>query len=270
MAKTKKGLLPGVYIINKADGSRSFRASLTNRGKHISLGSFSTEADAHAAYLEARRCLSDPALTPDNYPDSSPLPFVKAVCLFNLRDTGIYFGAPILLGKRDFRYYLSPGDVYLFDAEDLFYYASHRIMRRGGRLFVADYGSQIGIMTRYGIRSYAVPGRDYVFRNGNDHDLRYENIEIINRYRGVLRFEERGFQRYKTVIHVRSNYTVGIFDTEAEAAIAYNKAVDTLHRNGIKRHYEQNYLEDVGPAAYAEIYSRIAISEAVRTLSPRN
>ena len=39
------------------------------------------------------------------------------------------------------------------------------------------------------------------------------NIEIINRYHGVLRFDERGFQRYRTVIHVRGNYIVGVISS---------------------------------------------------------
>ena len=260
--------MPGVYVITKKDGTKSFRASLTKKGRHISLGSFSSEKAAHKAYLQALTCLLDPSLTPDTYPAKAALPFTKAVSLFNLRDNGIYFGAPILLGKRDFLYYLSREDVYRFDLEDLFYYASHRIMRRGGRLFVADYGSQIGVMSRFGIKSFAVAGRDYIFRNGDDHDLRYENIEIINRYHGVLRFDERGFQCYRTVIHIRGNYIVGVYDSEKEAAIAYNKAVDTLKRHGIDRAYEQNYLEDVGPAEYAEIYSKVKLSPKIENLRP--
>ena len=260
---------PGVYTIRKADGSISYRASLTRKGKHISLGSFPTEKAAHLAYREAGRLLSDPSITVDDLKTDSPLPFLKAVTLINLRDNGIYFGAPILLDKRDFLYYLDRDDVYRFDLDDLFYYSSHRIMRRGSRLFVADYGSQIGIMSRFGIRSFAVAGRDYLFRNGDDHDLRYANIVIINRYRGVLSYAERGFQRYKAVIHVRGNFLIGRFDSEEEAAIAYNKAIDTLMQNGFRKKYEPNYLEDVGPAEYAEIYQRIIIPQKLLDLRPR-
>ncbi|MCR5094420.1 MAG: hypothetical protein K6B72_10650 [Lachnospiraceae bacterium] len=260
---TKKRYKPGVYTIRKKDGTIVYRASLTRKGKHISLGSFPSQDAAHEAYLEGSRCLADPQLLPDTYPADSPLPFVKAVCLMNLRDNGIYFSAPIFLGKRDFLYYLSRDDVYRFDVDDLFYFASHRIMRRGGRLFVSDYGSQIGVMTRFGIRSFSVAGRDYFYVNGDDHDLRRQNIQIVNRYRGVLACEERGFQRYKAVIHVRGNFIVGVYDTEKEAAIAYNKAADVLTGKGVGKKYELNYLEDVGPAEYAEIYRNLPLSPGI-------
>ena len=55
-------------------------------------------------------------------------------------------------------------------------------MRRGGHLFVADYGMQVNIASRYGIKNFAVENRDYRFVNGNDHDFRYANIEILNTY----------------------------------------------------------------------------------------
>jgi hypothetical protein len=136
-------------------------------------------------------------------------------------------------------------------------------MRRGSHLFVADYGSQIGLYTRYGIPGYAVKGRDYRFVNGDESDLRYQNIEIINRYRGVRAYNDRGFQRYKAVIHVRSNYLIGKYDSETEAAIAYNKAADILIKKGVKKAYEMNYLEDINPREYADIYARTAISDRI-------
>ena len=60
-------------------------------------------------------------------------------------------------------------------------------------LFVADYGSQLSVLARYGIKSYAVEGRDYRFANDDPTDLRYENIIVLNRYRGVRQFAEKGF-----------------------------------------------------------------------------
>ena len=263
MAKEKSGLMPGVYTIKNKNGDTVYRSSLTVKGRHISLGSFGTENDAHLAYLEGRRILSDTKLTPDNWKDESLLDFRKAVSLMNLRDTGLYFGAPILLGKRDFLYFLGRDDCYRFDTDDLFYYSSHRIMRRGKRLFVADYGSQLSVLSRFGVKSFAVPGRDYRFINGDERDLRYENIEVINRYRGVRREGMAGFEIYKAVIHVRGDLIIGRYSTEAEAAIAYNKAADILKRHGIKKKFELNYLEDVSPREYAEIYDRAEISKSV-------
>ena len=50
-------LLPGVYKAKKKDSSIYYRASITYRGKHISLGSFSDESDANQAYLDAKSIL---------------------------------------------------------------------------------------------------------------------------------------------------------------------------------------------------------------------
>ena len=43
----------GVYSAKKKDGTIYYRANITYQAKHISLGSFSSEDDAHSAYSEA-------------------------------------------------------------------------------------------------------------------------------------------------------------------------------------------------------------------------
>ena len=62
-------------------------------------------------------------------------------------------------------------------------------MKRGGHLFVADYGMQINIMSRYGIKNYAVLGKDYRFINEDTYDYNvkvsykkddYYKIELVN------------------------------------------------------------------------------------------
>ena len=55
--------LPGVYEITKKNGTVMYRSSLTFQNKHISLGSYASKAEAHAAYLFARKLLSDASLT---------------------------------------------------------------------------------------------------------------------------------------------------------------------------------------------------------------
>lgn len=50
--------MKGVFEASKKDGSVYYRASITYRSKHISLGSYSNEADAAAAYEEAVQVLS--------------------------------------------------------------------------------------------------------------------------------------------------------------------------------------------------------------------
>ena len=175
----------------------------------------------------------------------------------------MYISNPIYLENKYFLYYLSPDDVLKFDIEDLFYYSSHKIMKRGSHLFVADYGSQLS-----GIKSYAVCGRDYHFANDDPTDLRYENIIILNRYRGVRQFADKGFIKYKAVIHIRSNYVVGKYASEAEAAIAYNKAADILIKNGIKKNFQLNYVEELSPSQYADVYMKLKISPTILELRP--
>ncbi len=145
----------------------------------------------------------------------------------------------------------------------MFYYSEHKISVRGNHLFVADYGMQVSVADRYGIKAYAVMDRDYRFINHDPTDYRYENIEIINRYTGVSRMQRGSKTQYKAVIHIRSNYVIGHFNTEVEAAIAYNKAADFLERQGILRNYETNYIDSVTPSAYAALYSKIKLPQSL-------
>jgi len=251
----------GVFIAKKKNGDIYYRSSVNFKGKHISLGSFDDKLKAHSAYLEAKGILGNKEWDLANWNKSYALSFCKCVVLLNFRENNVYIATPILLRKNFFLYYISNTDVLTFDIDDLFYYSSHSIMRRGNHLFVADYGSQLNIMHRYGIGSYAVAGRDYKFINGDKNDLRYQNIEIINRYRGVRCINVKGFTKYKAVIHINGDFVVGKYNSEIEAAIAYNKAIDVTIKRGIHKNFEQNYIEDISPKEYADIYSKIKISK---------
>ena len=132
----------------------------------------------------------------------STLSFEKIIVLLNFRNNGIYFKNPIYLRNGYFSYYLSRIEELKFDVDDLFYYSSRKIQKRQGHLFVSDYGMQYSILSRYGIRPYAVAGRDYQFVNGDNSDFRYSNIVIVNRYHGVLQFLKNGLPRYRAVIHI--------------------------------------------------------------------
>lgn len=270
----KEQVYKGVFRAVKKDGTVYYRASLTRHGKHISLGSYPVAEDAHSAYEEGLRLLSDLSTSLKSYEPGSPLPFEKWVCLLNFRDNGIYLGNPIYMGQRLFYYYLSPHHVLKFDLEDLFYYSSHKIMRRGNHYFVADYGMQITLTSRYGIKSYAVPGTDYCFRNGDPTDFRRENLEIHNIYHGVRKTAAKNGQYIYTVrIHIRGNYLVGRYATETEAAIAYNKAIDILRSKGVTNNFSYNYVEEIAPSRYAEIYSALTIAPGILnypTISPNN
>lgn len=258
--------LVGVQIATKKDNSIYYRSSITYKNKHISLGSYSTNLKAHKVYLEASNLLKDNKITLSSFHSKYLMNFNYFVSLINVRDNGIYFSNPIYLKKKFFYYYLSPDECMKFDIDDLFYYSSHKIMRRIGHFFVADYGMQVNIVNRYGIKNYAVLNRDYRFRNNDTYDFRAENIEIINRYQGVQKIVQHNKTVYKCVIHINGNFVVGNYKSEDEAAIAYNKAVDILIRNGLKKNFTQNYMEGLSPSIYAEIYSKIIISSKIKNL----
>ena len=263
-----KKKLPGVYETTKKDGSVYYRSSITYHQKHISLGSYDTSVRAFGAYLEADSLLKDPSLSFKEHSDLRILSFEKWVCLINFRDNGIYIANPIYLHPRYFEYFLSVHEILKFDIDDLFYYSSHKIMQRGRHFFVSEYGMQTNIAGRYGIKNYAVSGRDYRFVNGDCNDFRYENIEILNRYHGVREKKEKNTVRYTARIHINGNYTIGTYDSAIEAAIAYNKAADILHRSGVRRQFVVNYIEELSPSAYAELYRKLPISSRIMHYKP--
>lgn len=186
-------MLSGVYSATRKDGTLYYRSSINFSGKHISLGSFATEEAAHNAYQTADAILNQNFLSLNDplsdYYDL--LPFEKLIVLINFRDNRLYFKNPIYLRKGYFSYFFSESLELKFDIDDLFYYAEHKIQKRQGHFFVSDYGMQYSILARYGIRPYAVAGRDYRFANGDPTDLRYANIIVINHFHGVLQIEKR-------------------------------------------------------------------------------
>lgn len=259
-------MLPGVYSATKKNGEAYYRASVTYRGKHISIGSFPKEADANQAYRTALEVLSERStITIEGYPSSCALSFHKWVVLINFRDNHIYFKNPIYLKKRYFLYYIDRDNCLKFDADDLFYYAHHKIIKRGGHLFVSDYGMQVNILSRYGIKNYAVKGRDYLFSNGDDKDFSYQNIEIVNRFHGVTKVLRKGKPQYLAKIHINGDFQIGCYPSETDAAIAYNKAALILKNHGMTKNFPQNFVEGVDEIAYAAIFQKLRISKRLLT-----
>ena len=73
-------MLKGVFPATKIDGTIYYRSSINYSGKHISLGSFSSEDTAHLAYKEASQALSDSVITIDNvYSYKTTLPYEKII-----------------------------------------------------------------------------------------------------------------------------------------------------------------------------------------------
>lgn len=258
---------PGAFLAKKKDGTIYYRSSITHQGKHISLGSYANENEAHAAYVRAGQILEDYSCSLDSYDGS--LPFLKWVVLINFRDNDMYIKTPIYLYNKYFIYYFSLDDYYIFDIDDLFFYSTHSIIRRGGHLFVSDYGMQVNIFSRYGIKNYGVKGRDFNFVNGDSRDFRYENIEIINSYHGVFKKTWKHTEVYETRIHWNGEFIVGRYDSEIKAAVAYNKAASTMIKKGYDKKYPVNYLEELTQAEYKELFQTVKISKRIREL-PEN
>ena len=61
---------------------------------------------------------------------------------------------------------------------------------------------------------------------------------------------------YRTRIHINGDYILGEFSSEAEAAIAYNKAVDMLS-DLVNITYTPNYIEGISSVEYASLYHNI-------------
>ncbi len=255
-------MLTGVFQAKKKDGTIYYRSNITCRSKHISLGSFSTEQDAHQAYLEASRILQDTKITIDLVLFSDfLLRHEKIVTLLNFRDNHIYIKNPIYMFRSYFSYYLTPEEIYKFDIDDLFYFSGHKLLKRGGHLYVNDYGMQVTVLSRYGIRNFAVAGRDYLFANQDPYDLRYENIININPFHGVRRSGSGTAVLYDTFIHIRGDFKIGSYRTLHEAAIAYNKAADLAHQHGVAKNFPTNFITELSAKEYAQAYVEVKISD---------
>ena len=83
-------MLPGVFEAKKKDRTIYYRSNLTFKNKHISLGSYDSEAAAHQAYRVASSILTDTASIEDSYYMTYALPFEKIVSLINFRDNNMY------------------------------------------------------------------------------------------------------------------------------------------------------------------------------------
>ncbi|MBN2221809.1 MAG: hypothetical protein JW708_06320 [Vallitaleaceae bacterium] len=251
----------GIFITQKKDGTTYYRVSINYRNKHISLGSSSSYEEADTIYQWAFAILRKNQYKISDYLSLNPLlSFEKWVILINFRDKGLYFKTPIYLSKSYFTYYLDPNTELLFDVDDLFFYSSHKIFRRGNYFFVNDFGMQMNILSRFGIRNYAKDGKDYLFIDGNSHNMRYENIQIVNPYNGVELCKKNNETLYRAKIHILGYINIGYFQSPHKAAIAYNKAVDFVKRYLYPdRNYTKNYVDAISQDEIDFYYTSIKL-----------
>ena len=109
--------------------------------------------------------------------------------------------------RKFFNYYLSPTDVLIFDADDLFYYSNHSIMRRGNQFDIIFFK-----LFRY------VFCMQYI-------GCLYSNIEVLNPYHGVSHIAGHKATPYLAKIHLHGDYIIGRYATPIEAAIDCVKTV---------------------------------------------
>lgn len=243
----------GSYTAKRKDGSTYFRSSITYKNRHISLGSFDTDKEAGAAYLLAEKILTGQEVyLPEDYEKTGrKVSFDKWIMLINLKKTGIYCKNPIYMYGKFFVYFLNRETGLKFDVDDLFFFRTHRIQQRGGHLFYSDFGMQCSLLNRYGVRSFAVKDRDYYFKNGDENDYSYGNIVIVNKYNGVQSETFRGKKVFTVRLHMKGNVTVGRYDSETEAAIAYNKAADSIEEH-IRAKENENITDSIHKSPYIQ------------------
>lgn len=249
---------PGVFVATKKSGEVYYRANITAKGKHVSLGSFPVEEEAAAAYREAKELYENESITLLNYHmHVTHLNEDKVITILNHRDNGMYIKTPIYLRSGYFSYFLKGIGELKFDNDDLFYYSVHRILVHDGHMYVNDFGLQEGILKRFGIKNFAVPGKDYTFANGDETDFRYQNVIVINKYHGVTKEVLKGQPIYVVKIQINGAYTIGRFKKETDAAVAYNKAADAALSAGVQKNFIFNYVVELNADEYHEAYQKI-------------
>ena len=73
---------------------------------------------------------------------------------------------------------------------------------------------------------------------------------------------------WRAKIRVNGDFIVGTYADEISAAIAYNKAADTLAAHGISKAYARNYIVSMTNEQYHTAYTSISISKKLTAPAP--
>lgn len=253
------------YIYPHIKGERiTYKVYFLYEKKKLYLGLYDSNESAATALQEANEIMNAPPGTLD-FPHSL-IEFKKIISLCNFRDHKIYIKNPIYLMENYFYYYLSKDITLIFDMKDLLFFSTYKISKRGNYLYTHDSISQQSLLNRFGILNHSIPGKDYVFKNGNPYDFRRANIEIINSYKGVCKkiIDDKVF--YTATIYTTQPLVLGHYPSEITAAIAYNKAADFLMTQlGVQREYILNTIPFITKAEYDAIYTSIKLSPRLKT-----
>lgn len=243
------------------NGKTHYKIYFVYESNKIYLGTYPSMETAEKALVEAEALMKHPQ-GPPQFELAPTLNYKKIVSLCNLRDYKKYMKNPIYLYATYFHYYLSKNCILVFDSKDLLYFSTYKIYKRGNYLYTQDSISQQNILARFGIPNHSVINKDYFFKNNNPYDFRSENLIVVNSYKGVTKKIKDNSTIYVAYIYIKTNLIIGHYESEIEAAIAYNKAIDLLRQQGLFRDYTYNVIPYITETEYRAIYDRL-------TLSPR-
>lgn len=241
------------------NGKTQYKIYFVYESNKIYLGTYPSMETAEKALAEAEFLMKQPQGPPE-FEFAPTLNYKKIVSLCNLRDHKKYMKNSIYLYATYFHYYLSKNCILVFDSKDLLYFSTYKIYKRGNYLYTQDSISQQNMLLRFGIPNHSVLHKDYFFKNGNPYDFRAENLVVINSYKGVRQKVRNDKTIYIAYIYLKSNLIIGHYDSEIEAAIAYNKAIDVLHQQKRLHDYTYNIIPYLTNVEYQAIYDHIILT----------
>ena len=247
-----------------------FRVYYLYKTKKIYLGLYNNSESASLAYDFVQQ-IFEGDLTVDAYTVDIPISFDKFISCINFRDSNFYFKTPIYVYKDCFKYYLKPDLVLTFDLKDLLFFSNTRIHKRRDYLYTYMGDHQENILRRFGFTKSMIYLKDYRFKNGDRYDFRRENIEVINHYYGVKKEKRYNQPTYVARIALQNtSLTIGHYETEIQAAIAYNKAADLVNYRLEDSPYPLNSFPFLTRQEYQDLYDELVISKRLTHRSTQN
>lgn len=240
------------------NGKTQYKLYFVFESNKIYLGTYPSIETAEKVLKEAETLMA--SLKGPPHFEHTLLDYKKVVSLCNFRDHKKYLKNPIYLYATYFHYYLSKDCILIFDLRDLLYFSTYKIYKRGNYLYTQDSISQKSILSRFGIHNHSVISKDYFFKNGNPYDFRFENLVVVNNYKGVKQKVKNNQFIYISYIHIKTNLILGHYESEIAAAIAYNKAIDLLRQQNRLHDYTYNTIPYITEAEYMAIYNSISLS----------
>ena len=249
--------------------SNQYRAYYLYKSKKIYIGLYNNYEEALLSYNFIDELFRS-SLSIDAFKETLPISFEKFIRCLNFRDSNIYIKTPIYIYKDHFKYYFSPDFYLIFDLRDLVYFSTNKIHKRGEYLYTYIGDHQESILKHFGFTKKMTYQTDYQFVNGNRYDFRRTNMKVTNHYTGVFYEMKYNKPTFVTRIFTDKYLVVGHYETEIQAAIAYNKAIDLLSNKPFAHKYHKNTIPFLTHLEYEQIYENIPISKRLVHSSSQN